>query len=436
VASNAGSVHQGTAVENNYVGYMKASPDGKKLAIAISGSRKIELFNFNNMTGGITFAASYVVADPEMYTYGVEFSPDSKLLYVTVMQKPTPGAPSLPSSLIQFDLATGLSDPFVVAVVPDVRLAGLQLAIDGRIYVSVAIDNRTQNFKDYVDVIYNPSRKGLACNYASLNGSPATFLLDGRKNVFGLPNMVQSFVDIPLFTFERVCHGDGTRFSVTNDANTSTVNWDFGDGTPPSTEWDPVHQYATPGTYSVTLTETFNGESFPTVIPVTIFPLPDPGLPDKVLMFTGSSVNLKAREGYAEYLWSTGSTEPTINVATQGTYTVTITDSQCCVNTDETIVQVFDYYIPNAFSPNGDNLNDIFRVVGLYKDVTFSMFVYNRWGQMVFESNNIEDGWNGMYKNEYCPPDSYVWVVKIAFNGDEIITQGDVTYKGTVTVIR
>ena len=99
-------------------------------------------------------------------------------------------------------------------------------------------------------------------------------------------------------------------------------------------------------------------------------------------------------------------------------------------------MKVFEYFIPNAFTPNGDGLNDFFQVSALYKNITFKMVVYDRWGQLVFQSDNIDKGWDGTYGGRYCPPDSYVWIVNIGFLGKDIITQGDVVFNGTVTIVR
>ncbi len=436
VVSNTGSVHTGTIDDQDFVGYMKTSPDGSRLALALSGSRKVELFTFNTQTGSVGFEGSYSIADPMMYPYGVEFSPDNKLLYVTVMQKPGSGI-TQPSSLLQFDLTSGLDNPVEIAVVPDIRLADLQLATDGKIYISPSISINPSDYKDYLDVIFNPNRKGTACNYARLNHAPAVFTLNGRKTVFGLPNFISSFVNIPHFSREFVCHQEVTRFRITNEANIDSVSWNFGDGTAPSADRIPVHQYQSAGVYSVTLTEFFDGESYPVSIPVTIYSLPQAGLPDSVLMYTGSTVNLKANEGIKSYLWSpTGETTSMITVGAEGRYIVDVEDLHCCTNSDTTRVRVFEFYIPNAFTPNGDGLNDVFRVVGLYTDISFSMKIFDRWGKQVFESDRIESGWSGISGGDYCASGTYAWVVKIAFRGQDIITQGDIEFKGTVILIR
>jgi len=68
-------------------------------------------------------------------------------------------------------------------------------------------------------------------------------------------------------------------------------------------------------------------------------------------------------------------------------------------------------YIPNTFTPNSDNSNDEFGAYGT--GITkFNMRIWNRWGEMIFEANSLEDRWNGIYKGEICQDDIYVYQIK------------------------
>jgi len=86
---------------------------------------------------------------------------------------------------------------------------------------------------------------------------------------------------------------------------------------------------------------------------------------------------------------------------------------------------------PNAFSPNNDRLNDKFKLIaGNLPKGQFQMKIYNRWGQMIFETNDIEEGWDGTYKSEPCQEGVYVWIVLSSNNENNVLN------KGTVTLIR
>lgn len=87
----------------------------------------------------------------------------------------------------------------------------------------------------------------------------------------------------------------------------------------------------------------------------------------------------------------------------------------------------FNIYIPNCFTPNGDGINDTFRVVGKNIDHQ-ELRIYNRWGNLLFETFEKNESWNGCYKNTNCPVDEYCYIVIITFsNGVKIEKKGILT---------
>lgn len=89
--------------------------------------------------------------------------------------------------------------------------------------------------------------------------------------------------------------------------------------------------------------------------------------------------------------------------------------------------------MPNAFTPNGDGLNDNFKILGVQPEniTKFNFQIYDRWGQLIFYTNNILDAWDGTYKGGKCPPGVYVWVIYYEDNKKQKISN-----KGTVTLVR
>ncbi len=91
-------------------------------------------------------------------------------------------------------------------------------------------------------------------------------------------------------------------------------------------------------------------------------------------------------------------------------------------------------YYPNAFTPNNDGLNDVYYAKGRYFDwSTFEMYVYNRWGQVVYQSNDVNEGWNGRMKNTgaKCPQDVYSLLIRVR-GGDGKLRR----YNGSITIVR
>lgn len=126
-------------------------------------------------------------------------------------------------------------------------------------------------------------------------------------------------------------------------------------------------------------------------------------------------VKLDAGEKFNQYKWTpTGDTTQWIIVGDVGEYFVVVQDYRGCKGEDGTKVKRrcgVKLYFPNVFTPNGDGLNDEFKPSG--KDVVaFTMKIYNRWGQQIFESGAAERGWDGMVAGEKSPIGVYTYTVE------------------------
>ena len=119
----------------------------------------------------------------------------------------------------------------------------------------------------------------------------------------------------------------------------------------------------------------------------------------------------------------------------QNTYfVVTVTDVAGCVGSDTVLLRAYrgpTYHCPNAFSPNGDGNNDRFRALPVGIRSTYYFRIFNRYGELVFETNTWEGqflkGWDGTYRGKAQDPGAYVWSVKgIDENGREVLMSGTV----------
>jgi gliding motility-associated-like protein len=432
VTSTAGSVHSGPISTNNSVGFMKISPDGTRLALAIHGSKKYEIFDFNSSNGRVNNA----IPSPAVYSgaYGIEFSPDAHYLYTTTAF--VGGLPDSVSRLFQFDVTQGSNiwTSGVELAINNVAeyFCGLQLGTDGRIYVA-----RSPNGNMAAGVIYNPKRPGTECNFNLLNGSASDFNLGGgaKRSKYGFPAFMQSYFDVPHFDAEMVCFTDTTAFKLTNPANVTTVSWNFGDNSTgssnTSTAMEPTHIFSAPGTYTVTVTE--NG-TYSYSEQVYVNEPPFPTLPDTVYMYRGASVLLNAGDGFTSYEWNTGEYSSVIKVSQPGVYWVIVQNQTCCFNIDSVTVLLFDIMVPNAFRPGGTNT--VFRAIPTSQQAieNFSMYIYDRWGMQIFESKEITEGWDGTYKGNPAPGDVYVWIVNYDIEREGKMER--VAYKGNVILLR
>jgi gliding motility-associated-like protein len=121
------------------------------------------------------------------------------------------------------------------------------------------------------------------------------------------------------------------------------------------------------------------------------------------------------------------------NLGTYG-YTVRIESDAGCVTTDTQFVKIIakvEVFIPNAFTPNNDGLNDLLQPITLGIDQVLSFRIFNRYGQEVFVWSPQRNGWNGMFKNIPQDPGTYIWQFKGTGVDGELYTQ-----KGFVILVR
>lgn len=254
----------------NALGCIKASPDGDKLAIAhqqfstIPGSAEptgaVYVYDLDNMTG--------VVSNPvqllnNLSPYGVEFSPQGKKLYVSYAD--FPGGTGF---LHQFDmLSTDIPASGIVLAVTG-QPSTLQLGPNGKIYRAVISSQ-------FLDVINNPEEDGALCNYVQQSQPVAGI------SIFGLPPFITSFFSANMVV-QNTCEGQATQFELNVNSTFDSVVWDFGDGTAPSTEEEPVHTYAAAGSYTAIATVTRQGETTEISRDITIATVPVVNIPPAI----------------------------------------------------------------------------------------------------------------------------------------------------------
>jgi gliding motility-associated-like protein len=312
---------------------------------------------------------------------------------------------------------------------------GMQLGTDGKIYIS-----RSPYGYAALAVIENPKRPGPACNFTS-----GAMDLQGKRSRFGFPNYVQTFFDLPHFDVENVCFSDTTLFTLQNNANidNATCTWQFGDpasGNDMATGLQPTHVFSGPGNYTVEVTETYNGVTYgPYSETVIVNELPATTMPDTVYMYPGSPILLDAGAGFTSYEWWTPSgtvygDEQRITVRDPGTYYVTLQNDRCCYNSDSVVVIIFDVIVPNAFRPGG--ANPVFKAIPTSNEAinNFALYIYNRWGQQMFYSPDISQGWDGKINGKDAPGDVYVWLINYDIQREGKTDK--IAYKGNVILLR
>lgn len=134
---------------------------------------------------------------------------------------------------------------------------------------------------------------------------------------------------------------------------------------------------------------------------------------------------------FDSYLWQDGSTSPTYAATKAGVYWVKVTYPNGCTAADSIAVEPIGCLpakIHNTFTPNGDGVNDTWQIDGLQGYAGCTVFIYNRWGQLVFKSIGYSKPWDGTYKGKNLPFGTYYYVIDLKDNSPRI--------SGNVTIVR
>ena len=234
--------------------------------------------------------------------------------------------------------------------------------------------------------------------------------------------------------------------------NRGLDHWDFGDGSTSNEQINADHYYNTPGCFDVTMTLTTAQGCMSTLTyedMVCSYPTPEAlfYVPDPVQLSTDnefSMVNLSLN-GYL-YEWDLG--DGTVTNAfepihsypdEQADYIITliVENEAGCTDTARIQVQVKQkllMYVPNTFTPNDDLFNNSFTpvVTAGFQEATYEFLIFNRWGELIFQSNTIGEGWDGMYRGQPVTDGTYIWVVKLMpFDETEVKE-----FRGHVNVLR
>ncbi|HET6244063.1 MAG: gliding motility-associated C-terminal domain-containing protein [Bacteroidetes bacterium] len=550
VVSNVGSAIIDSI---NTKGYLKGSLDGKRIAAA-NANIGLEVFNFDNATGLISPTVIINKFLTEENVYGLEFSPNSRFLYVSYNLSP--------GRIVQLDLLAGsMNEIKNSSILLDSLGNGgaLQLGPDKKIYCS-------KLNAAYVGVIKYPNEQGVSCGYVENE-----VFLEGRVSRFGLPPLLpyENF-----FLVNNTCLGDITKFSLNSLYSVDSVKWNFGDPASGilnfSTMENPFHKYNSLGSYEVYLDIYKKGIKETLMQVIHIYPYPPLFIGNDTLLCPGDVIILDATTPNGLYYWHNyGFNTPTLNVTTEGLYGVDIEVNGCrksdlilikyiyqpfdlgenvlfcynepllldvnaqgashtwqdgnrnpsylvtekgkywvtvkldgCVNSDTIFidynsiptknfsndtticegeeillkikqdnfnflwqdnstagsfllseagyysVEISDddcYYsyeinveveqceleMPNVFTPNNDGINDRFVPFEILLKTKGELFIFNRFGLKVFETENLVSGWGGMCNGRPCNEGTYFWVVKF-----QTQTYGELTTKGFVTLLK
>lgn len=475
----------GTSISNT-IGYLKSSLDGSMVVSAGWTLDVVELFHFDNATGVLS---DLISIDNLNAPYGVEFSPDGQVLYVSEISDSFGD-----SSVFQYDISSyneqDIEDSRITLDSSTSGYGALQVGPDLKIYLAF--------FGNFLGAINQPNTLGTGCDFEleAIDISPG-------NTVLGLPTFYNAAFISNSVSFQNTCLGDITQFTLANN-EVDSVLWNFDDPDSgldnTSTLTSPTHIFTAAGTFDVSVISYFEEIADTVFNAVTIYAIPDLDLGPPLSNCEGETIILSADQEYDNYLWEDQSNSPILSVTESGNYSLTISENGCldtdsvdvsfipypivdlgpdtlicqdqpylldattagatyewsdnstnstltvsnagvysvdvsvttCTSSDEVVIQTEDctsvLIMPNVFSPNGDDYNSRFLPIVALNVKSPELKVYNRWGILVYESTNLNQGWNGKFNSNDCSDGSYFWVITYnEVDGTEKKQNGSVT---------
>ena len=189
------------------------------------------------------------------------------------------------------------------------------------------------------------------------------------------------------------------------------------------------------GLYSVEVTDGKVCKGKDTTAITTLLPLPEGFLPPDTAICSYGSLLLRPPGNYSGYFWSTGATTAALTISQPGTYWLEVEDANRCTGRDSVLVSLKEclkgFYMPTAFTPNDDGKNDRFKPLLFGNVKTYQFTIYNRWGEVVFQTADPKKGWDGTHTSRNQGPSVFVWVCAYQLEGEK-----EKMEKGTVVLIR
>lgn len=246
---------------------------------------------------------------------------------------------------------------------------------------------------------------------AIVNGDKVTCRLTSNTKCFTTDTALSNTITMSIIQPRAVTLGADVficagNISILNaGANYTSYKWQDGSTT-------ATFAATLPGKYYVTVTDSCSNISADTIL-VKLYPAPAGFLPIGITV-CASPVTLRATGNFTRYLWSNNATASSISINVPGVYWLNVTDANGCTGSDTVVVTPGNcpntFYIPSAFTPNGDDRNDFFKPFLPFTIKQYQFSIFNRYGKLVFTTQQLGSGWDGRINGQLQNTGSFVWV--------------------------
>jgi gliding motility-associated-like protein len=308
-------------------GYMMGSPDGDKIAVAVTTNNPIEIFPFDQ-TSGVVGTPDSLIGNT---AYGVHFSPSGQYLYVTFLGQ----------GIKQYDVTAANIQASEYIVSASGFAGGMALGPDERLYVATSLT-------PYLDRINFPDIGGAGCQFQD---SAVFTTVNGG---YGLPNNIDlSLFNLGVFDATDLCLGNATQFDF-DSTNINSVSWNFGDpgsgASNTSTDFFPIHVFSDTGLFDVRLIATADTNVDTAIQTVRIYPRQSVDLGNDTTICVGEQFVLDVSQPYAGFLWQDTSSSDTFLV--NGAELIYVRVIGVCDTVSDTIRVTYDDSISFDLGPD------------------------------------------------------------------------------------
>lgn len=434
---------------------LKFAANGEKLMVPDFQQNKVVVFDFDNATGKLSNPVS-ISPQPGHTLEEAELSPDGSKLYVGFKYGENDGRPVVHHEIAQYDLSLGNPAAIegsytVVTPISDRESCNratcffvyraMNVGPDGKIYVGMRYATRkTIPIDESFSVIEAPNSPGMACLYKK------SALTIRMKYMFAGYNYLRSesypLKENGIAVLKQSCFDKPVRFDLLFK-KVDSVRWDFGDPASGTNNYSKAftveHTYPAPGLYKVKAVIYTNCISDTAAVELRIREDLAVNVPQEIKdtsICEGEPLVLNARNGTSNaYTWENGLILPDRTITEPGNYRVAIMND-CSISIRDFKVSVkacpCNVYVPTAFTPNNDGLNDSFKPAVQCYTKNYRLSVFNRYGQLVFVTTNPAVGWDGFVGPYRQQTGTFVWALEYLHP----LSKKTISQKGTVVLLR
>jgi len=433
---------------------IKFSANSEKLVVPLFTENKLVVFDFNNQSG--QFSAAIKLSLPAGHTLeDFELSPDGSKLYLAAYEVIDNETGREAHYVYQMDLNAGTASDIEKTIF---RLNGsgdiavcsprgsciyvkrtLHLGPDGKIYVNMK-EYTSANLDRAMSVMEDPNKQGVFARYRK------SLLNLGQQYKYINYNYIRSAsysLKLNGIKYQKqTCADKPVEFGVLFN-RIDSVKWNFGDASSGSQNFSisfsPAHQYPNSGTYTVQAIIYNRCLVDTAVATVTIQEDKAVKVPDFIkdtLICIGNQLSIDAATAYANtYRWENGLIYSKRTIDQAGRYEITIMNDCSIVSKDFEVAYKeceCSVFVPNAFTPNNDFRNDVFKPVFKCFPKEYELRIFDRYGGVIFQTKEVNEGWNGQKGTSQFQTGVYIWMLRYKNPNTKELVQKN----GTLTLIR